>query len=91
MVMTTDNIWLLNSAPHLPVIMCEQRSAKKKPVEWSDFVEANIAAAGDDIGAITNRCTAMYDKFTMTDDPELKKVLEYRIQCSQHFQQNAID
>lgn len=90
-VFTTDNALLVDCAPNKPAILCEQKKGIKKQVAWSDFVTSNIAAAGNDIGAITNRVTAMYDVMTTLDDNELKRELQYRIQCGQHFQQAAID
>lgn len=90
-VLTTDNALLVHCAPNKPVILCEQRKGAKKHVEWEDFAAANMAAAGNDIGSITNRVTAMYDVLTTIDDPDLRNILEYRIQCGQHFQQAAID
>lgn len=90
-VMTTDNSLLVNYAPNKPAILCQQKKGAKKQVEWNDFIDANIAAAGNDIGSITNRVTAMYDVMTTLKNPKLKEELEYRIQCGQHFQQAAID
>lgn len=90
MYMATDNPILLEHAPRLPVIMCAQRQGVKKRVEWDDFALSNIEAAGDDIGAITNRITAMYDKLTLVESEEQREILRYRIQCGQLYQQNAI-
>lgn len=90
-ILSTNDPLLLKTAPRLPVIVCQQRSGTTKRVEWDDFITSNIAAAGDDIGAITNRVTGMYDLLTMVETDEQRAALMYRIQCGQHFQQNAID
>lgn len=55
------------------------------------MIRANINSFGDDIGKITNRITSMFDVMAQfPEDSEEYRVLEYRIQSGQLFQQNAI-
>ena len=72
--------------------MCMQRKADKCIPTEEEMIKANINSFGDDIGKITNRVTSMFDVQAQfdKDSPEYK-VLDYRIKCGQHFQQNAID
>lgn len=56
------------------------------------MVQANKLAFGDEIGATTNRITAMIERQSVFDkDSEEYKILDYRIMCGQHYQQTAID
>lgn len=92
MVLLTDNKVLVANTRKLPAIMCMQRKASKKIVDEQDMILSNINSFGDDIGKITNRITSMFDTQAQFDkDSEEYKVLDYRIKCGQHFQQNSID
>ena len=72
--------------------MCMQRKADKCIPTEEEMIKANINSFGDDIGKITNRVTSMFDVQAQFDkDRPEYKVLDYRIKCGQHFQQNAID
>ncbi len=72
--------------------MCIQRKASKKIVNEQDSIQANIDSFGDDIGKTTNRITSMFDiQAKYAKDTKEYKELEYRIQCGQLYQQNAID
>lgn len=88
----TDNPVLLANTENAKTIFCLQKKAEKKLVTEDDLIACNKIAFNDDIGAITNRATAMFDIKSMfpVDSPEYK-TLEYRIMCSQHFQQCSID
>lgn len=56
-----------------------------------DFIKANCSSFGDDIGAVTNRITAMFDvASTFPVGNKQREILEYRIMCGQQFQQNSI-
>jgi len=91
-VMLTDNPVLVRCHKPQPTLMCAQRKATKCVPTEEDMIKSNIASFGDDIGKITNRATSMFNvrsKFP-ADSPEYKE-LEYRIQCCQQLQQNAID
>ena len=64
--------------------MCAQRKAPKKVVTEEDLITANLNSFGDDIGAITNRVTAMFDVMSyFKADSEEYQILEYRIKCGQ--------
>lgn len=92
LVLTTDNKVLLENTRDLPAIMCAQRRAQKCVPTEEDMIRANINSFGDDIGKITNRITSMFDVMAQfPEDSEEYRVLEYRIQSGQLFQQNAID
>lgn len=72
--------------------MCAQRRAEKRISTEEDFVESNIASFGNDIGQTTNWITSMFEVQSHFDkDSEEYKILAYRINCGQLYQQNAID
>ena len=83
---------LLEKTKNSPTIICMQRKAEKKVPTEEDIISSNKLAFNDDIGAITNRVTAMFDVQAgfAPDSPEYKE-LEYRIMCGQHYQQCSID
>ena len=91
-VMLTDNPVLVRCHRPLPTLMCTQRKAKKCVPTENDMIKSNIATFGDDIGKITNRATSMFEVKSRYPEgsPEFNE-LEYRIQCCQQIQQNAID
>jgi len=92
LVMLTDNAVLLNNWKKTPTIMCVQRSSQKKIVNEDDLITSNIAGFGDDIGATTNKITAMFDVMAQyAPDTNEYNTLQYRIACGQLFQQNCID
>ena len=90
-VMLTDNEVLVDRLKELSSLVCVQRKAKKIVVTEEDAIRANINSFGDDIGKTTNWITSMFDVQAQfeKDSPEYQE-LEYRIQCGQLFQQNAI-
>lgn len=90
--LTTDNPVLMRCFRETLPIQCVQKKAKKIVPTELDFVAANCASFGDDIGAVTNRITAMFDvASTFSEDSDMYKTLQYRIMCGQQFQQNSID
>lgn len=91
-VMLTDNEVLVGRLKEMPSLVCVQRKAKKIIVTEDDAIRANINSFGDDIGKTTNWITSMFDVQAQFEkgSPEYQE-LEYRIQCGQLFQQNAID
>lgn len=90
--MLTDNRVLVDNLVELPAIMCVQRRAQKKIVTEDDAIAANVSSFGDDIGKTTNWITSMFEVMSHFDkDSEEYKTLNYRIQCGQLFQQNAMD
>lgn len=92
LVMLTDNPVLVGRLEQRPTLFCVQRNASKKIPNENDLIVSNIASFGNDIGKTTNWVTSMfevqshYKKGTVEYD-----ILDYRIQCGQLFQQNAID
>lgn len=92
LIFTTDNAVLLNNHRKTLPLLCMQKKAPKALPTEENLIESNIKGFGDDIGAITNRVTAMYDvQSRFQKGSEEYNVLEYRIQCGQLFQQDAID
>ena len=91
-VLTTDNQVVLKGIEELDAILCVQKSAQKKLVCEEDFIKANKDSFGDEIGAITNRITEMFDVLSNfeKDTPEYNELI-YRILSGQNYQQNAID
>lgn len=91
-IFTTDNEILLRKTRQLPAIMCVQKKADKSIITKENLEKANENSFGDEIGAITNRITTMYDIITKfkRGSPEYE-ILEYRIKCGQLQQQDCID
>lgn len=90
--MLTDNPVLVRNLHPTPALCCAQRKAEKKIPTEEDFVRSNINSFGNEIGAITNKTTSMYEVRSKYDkESEEYKTLTYRIQCGQTYQQNAID
>ena len=91
-IFTTDNEILLRNTRDTPAIVCIQKKAQKSVVTEEHLVAANKNSFGDDIGAITNRVTAMYDVLTKFDRGSKEyNDLKYRINCGQLLQQDCID
>lgn len=89
---TTDNKLIIEHTLNSTTIECMQRKAAKIIPTEEDLVQANKLAFGDEIGTTTNRITAMIERQAAFDkDSEEYKVLDYRIMCGQHYQQNSID
>lgn len=91
-VITTDSPVLLRNTKKLRTLMCEQKSAEKKVITEPLLRKANKNGFNNDVGLITNRCTAMFDvlaKFEK-DSKEYKEMM-YRISCMQGYQQEIID
>lgn len=92
MMMITDNHILISKFVDSPAIMCEQKNAKKIIPTEDDFVNSDISSFGNDIGAITNRVTSMFEvRSGFPKESEEYKELSYRIRCGQLLQQDAID
>lgn len=92
MFFTTNNKLILDHTLNSTTIECMQRKAEKIIPKEKDMVEANKLAFGDEIGTTTNRITAMIERqASYNKDSEEYKMLDYRIKCGQHFQQNSID
>lgn len=92
MFFTTDNKIIVEHTLNSTTIECMQRKAEKIIPTEKDMVQANKLAFGDEIGTTTNRITAMIERqASFEKDSEEYKVLDYRIMCGQHYQQNSID
>ena len=92
MFFTTNNKIIVEHTLNSTTIECMQRKAEKIIPTEEDIVQANKLAFGDEIGTTTNRITSMIERQALFDkDSEEYKVLDYRIKCGQHFQQNSID
>ena len=91
-VFSTNNNVLLRCYKPLPAINCIQHKAEKKIVTEENIVQSNFNGFGNSVGSITNRATAMFS-IQAQFDPHSKeyKELEYRILCTQLFQQNELD
>ena len=91
-ILVTDNEILLRNTRDVPAIVCVQKKAEKCVITEQDLAGANRNGFKSDVGAITNRVTAMYDIATRFDKQSWeRRMLEYRIMCGQQFQQSCID
>lgn len=89
---STDNKIILEHTLNSLTIECMQRKAEKIIPTENDMVQSNKLAFGDEIGATTNRITAMIERQAVFDkNSDEYKILDYRIKCGQHYQQCAID
>lgn len=87
--MLTDNNVLVNKLKPLPALMCAQRRADKSIPTEEDFIRSNIDSFGNEIGQTTNWITSMFDvQAGFSPESEEYKMLTYRIQCGQLYQQN---
>ncbi len=92
LVMLTDNPVLVRCHTELPALMCAQRKAEKRISTEEDFVKSNIDSFGNEIGQTTNWVTSMFEvRSHFEADSEEYKILSYRIQCGELYQQNSID
>lgn len=91
-VFSTNNPVLLRCYKLLPAINCIQHKAEKKIITEENIIQSNFNGFGNSVGSITNRATAMFS-IQAQFDPHSKeyKELEYRILCTQLFQQNELD
>lgn len=88
----TDNPVILRRLEDLPALVCAQRKAEKKISADDDFIQSNIDSFGNEIGQTTNYVTSMYEvRAGFTEDSEEYRILSYRIESGQTYQQNAID
>lgn len=71
--------------------MCTENLSQKIPDE-RDLIQANKDSFGDLIGFTTNKITSMFDVLANYEEHSAEyQEMMYRIQCGQHYQQNAID
>jgi len=92
LVFLTDNRPLIRNFRPKRTLMCLQKKAVKTVPTEEDFITSNISGFGNEIGQITNWITSMFDiQSGYPEDSTEHKMLEYRIQAGQQYQQNAID
>ena len=91
-IITTDNPVLLRTTRTLLTVICEQNSAKKHKITESLLAKSNKNGFNNNVGIITNRCTAMFDVLAKFEKgtKEYNEML-YRITCMQGYQQEIID
>lgn len=91
-VITTDNEVLLRNTRELKTVICEQRAVEKQKITESLLRKANKNGFGNNVGSVTNRCTAMFDILAKFEkgSKEYDEML-YRITCMQGYQQEIID
>jgi hypothetical protein len=83
---------LIRCYKELPAINCVQHKAEKKTITQQDIVQSNFNGFGNSVGSITNRATAMFSVQAQFEKHSKEyKELEYRILCTQLYQQNEID
>ena len=90
---TTDNEIIVNGIYDLPAICCEEQSAdKKKNVSRKDLIKCIKHSFGNKVGIVTNIGSSCYDTLSKFKEgtPEYNEI-DYRIKCSQYFQQSVID
>lgn len=91
-ILVTDNEILLRNTRDVPAIVCVQKKAEKHVITDELLARSNKLGFGDEIGAITNRITSMYDLATRFErSSEEYRTLDYRIKCGQLLQQACID
>lgn len=91
-VFSTNNQVLIRCYKELPAINCVQHKAEKKIITQQDIIQSNFNGFGNNVGSITNRATAMFSVQAQFDKHSKEyKELEYRILCTQLYQQNEID
>ena len=88
----TDNPTLMKRYEKMLPIICEQSSSEKVKVTEGKLAKSNSDGFGNDVGAITNKVTAMFDVLASFEkgSPEYNEV-ENRILCGQAYQQESID
>lgn len=91
-VFSTNNDVLIRCYKPLPAINCVQHKAEKKIVTEENIIQSNFNGFGNSVGSITNRATAMFSvQAGYSRDSKEYKELEYRIICTQKYQQDELD
>lgn len=92
LLFTTNNEVLLRNHVQLDALCCLQKKAPKKVVTEEDIITANKLGFGNEVGSVTNKTTAQASlRASFEKDSEEYKILTYRIQCGQNYNQNAVD
>lgn len=91
-VFSTNNNVLIRCYKELPAINCIQHKAEKKIITEENIIQSNFNGFGNSVGSITNRATAMFSVQAKFDIHSKEyKELEYRILCTQKYQQDELD
>ena len=91
-VISTNNKILLNKWRNEKCVVCEQNAIEKTKVNESRLAQANLNGFGNNVGSITNTCTAMYDVLAKFEKGTKEyNELIYRITSMQGYQQDCID
>lgn len=91
-VISTDNKVLLRMLIETLTVICEQNSTEKVKITESLLAKANKNGFGNNVGKITNRCTAMFDVLAKFEKGTKEyEEMKYRITCMQGYQQEIID
>ena len=89
---STNNKVLVDKFRQLPAIECVQSNAEKIVVSEREIKKTNKNGMGNQVGTITNYITSMTEVLShFPKDSEEYKILEYRIECGQLFQQAELD
>ena len=90
---TTSNQIIINGISDEPAIVCEGKSADKKPnVNKDDFIKCIKDSFGNKVGSVTNVGSSFYDTISKFEKGTKEyDELNYRIQCIQYVQQECID
>ena len=90
---TTSNEIIINGISDEPAIVCEGKSADKKPnVNKDDFIKCIKDSFGNKVGSVTNIGSSFYDTISKFEkDIKEYDELNYRIQTIQYIQQECID
>ena len=89
---TTNNPVLLRNHVETNTIICSQSSAKKQTITESRLQKANAMGFNNNVGVVTNIATSMYNTLSRFSKGSKEYAeMEYRIMCTQLYQQNVID
>ena len=88
----SDNEVLIRNTRVLDAIVCEQKSMSKVEITIKALIQANQNGFDNDVGGVTNKCTAMFDVLaSLEKGTEDYKEMNERIICMQGYQQEIID
>lgn len=88
----TDCDVIVRNTKNLPAIVCIQRKGKKEIPTEENLFESNKNSFGNEIGAVTNRITTMFEvQSNFEKGSKEYEELDYRIKCGQLYQQATID
>jgi hypothetical protein len=90
---TTNNKLVIDGIYDFPAILCESgKSNPKTDIVKDDFIKTIKKSFGNKVGSVTNFGSSGYDKISLfNEDSAEYKELDYRIKCTQFYQQECID